>query len=182
MSAEPPTKKQRNIDDWEKHTLNISEAIMKGAEGHSFTEIADSEIQTLQGIGPKAAEVLKTLGLEKVRDLAEYKFFLFARAAKVLAAVEETRVAGSVMNIDKAVDKAFETKTLKELLEAPLSALQGLTTKADDVLKSLGVKSVGDLADFKYAQWAEAIVAMGKFEELKTKDERHKERELNKLA
>ena len=115
----------------------------------------------------------------------------------------------SSMNLDHALDKEHETKSLKEILELPISALEGLTTKADETLKGLGVTTIADLADFKYAAWgtfkhsdcmamlsslliltqhcsiqsstAEAIVTLAPYEETKTKEERHKERELNKL-
>jgi hypothetical protein len=45
-----------------------------------------------------------------------------------------------------------------------------------------GVKSVGDLADFKYCRWAEAIVNISKFEELKTGKERKIDAALKKLG
>lgn len=32
------------------------------------------------------------------------------------------------------------------------------------MLNSLGVKTVGDLAEFKYCKWAEAFVTAAKFE------------------
>ena len=86
------------------------------------------------------------------------------------------------MNLDKALDKEHETKSLKEILELPISAMEGLTTKADDTLKELGVHTISDLADFKYAAWAEAIVYLAPYEETKTKEERHLESELKKLA
>ena len=179
---EPPTKKLRSSDDWSKHTLNISEALKKADEGCNFTEIADKGLETLQGIGPMSKQVLDAMGLATVRDLATYKFYLVARAILTLASTESTRPAGSFMNVDHALDKEFETKSLTELLEAPLSALEGLTEKANETLADMHVKTIKDLAEFKYARWAEAIVEMSKFEELKSKSERHLEMELKKLA
>merc|ERR1712150_74883 len=120
-------------------------------------------------------------GFKTVRDLATYKFYLIANAIKTLAATESTRPEGSIMNIDHAVDKDFEAKSLTELLEAPLSALEGLTGKADAVLKELHVTTIGDLADFKYCKWAGAIIELSKYEELKTKQERKVESALKKL-
>jgi predicted RecB family nuclease len=179
MSAEePPTKKQKNPADWEGHTLNINEAVMKIDEGSNLTGIAEASVSVLQGIGPKSDAVLEALKVETVSDLATYKFFTVARSIKTLAATEEKgkRPSGSVMNIDLILDKEYETKSLNEILEAPVSALEGLTTKADDLLKDLGVKTIGDLADFKYCKWAEAIVTLAKYEELQTKEEKRMEK------
>ena len=66
--------------------------------------------------------------IKSIEDLANWKFFHMARAIATLAAVEESgaRSTECVMNIDEAVDKAFEKKPFKELLDAPPSALQGL--------------------------------------------------------
>jgi len=62
-------------------------------------------------------------------------------------------MSNSTMNLDQALDKEHETKSLKEILELPISALKGLTTKADETLKELGVTTIADLAEFKYAAW-----------------------------
>lgn len=187
MSAEeePPTKKVKSdADDWKNHKLNIAEAVMKADEGSSLTSLATANISTLQGIGLKAESILEVMNVKTVTDLADYKYYKIACSIQALASAETDggRPDGSVMNVDKAMDKEFETKSLKELLEAPLSALEGLTTAADDLLKHLGVKSIGDLADFKYCKWASAIVELSKYEETKTAHERNLERELKKLS
>ncbi len=61
------------------------------------------------------------------------------------------------MRFGKLVDKAWEDKTATEILGAPPSALEGLTAKHDEVLAGLGVKTVGDLARWKYAKRAAAL-------------------------
>lgn len=77
-----------------------------------------------------------------------------------------------MMNVNKMVDKAYETKTLKEIVEAPAAALQGLSDAAGELLEDLGVKTVGDLATFKYCRWAEAIVVAAQYEDVGTEAER----------
>lgn len=179
--GEPEAKKAKTGTGWEDHTLNAAEALMKDKEGLHFSDIV--EIKDLQGIGPHAERVLKALGVSTVKELATYKFFLMARALATMAEVEGKRLTGSVMNVDKAVDKEYETKTFKEICEGPVSCLEGLTEAADTLLKDLGVKTVGDLATFKYCRWAEAMVLLGeKYEFTKTEAERKKERELKKLS
>jgi hypothetical protein len=63
------------------------------------------------------------------------------------------------MNIDKAVDKKYENKTLKEIADSPVDALQGLSAgDAELLLKAFNVKTVRQLANLKYVRWAQAIV------------------------
>jgi predicted flap endonuclease-1-like 5' DNA nuclease len=60
----------------------------------------------------------------------------------------------------KLVDKAWEDKTAAEILDAPPSALEGLTAKHDEVLAGIGIKTVGQLANWKYAKRAAALAAL----------------------
>jgi hypothetical protein len=68
------------------------------------------------------------------------------------------------LNLNNLVDKAYEDKTLKDLLAAPPSALEGLTARHDELLAELGIKSIEDLGKWKYAQRAYAIHALASFE------------------
>ena len=179
-SEEPPAKKTKT--GWESHTLNCAEALMKDDETKHFSELVDAPVQTLQGIGQHSELVLEALGCSTVKDLATYKFFLLARALKTLSETEKgKRLEGSVMNVDKAVDKEYESKTLKEIVEAPTSAIEGLSDKAGELLSSLGCKTIGDLAECKYFCWAEAIVCAANYEEQKTAAERKMEKAMNQL-
>uniref|UniRef100_A0A7S0FNT0 Uncharacterized protein n=1 Tax=Minutocellus polymorphus TaxID=265543 RepID=A0A7S0FNT0_9STRA len=182
MSDEPAPKKVKT--GFEEHTLNISTAIMKDDEGKHFTELIAAEVSTMQGIGPKSAEVAAELNISTVEDLANYKYFKWARALATLAEteVEGDRPGGSMMNVNKMVDKAYETKTLKEIVEAPVAALQGVSDAAGSLLAELHVHTVGDLATFKYCRYAEAIVQAAQYEDVGTDAERKAEREAAKLS
>ena len=68
------------------------------------------------------------------------------------------------MNINHAVDKAFETKTLKELADAPLHALEGISERQGQLLAELGLKTIRDLGEWKHAARARAIVELAKTE------------------
>ncbi len=59
-----------------------------------------------------------------------------------------------------ALDKAHEGKTLKEIVELPPSALQGVAEHADDAWAALGVKSIGDMGTWRYATAAHAIATL----------------------
>jgi len=157
---------------------------MKADEGRFFSDLSEESVSVIQGIGPMASRVLEALKVKTVGDLAKYKYFLIARALKTMAETETKggRPEGSVMNVDRAVDKDFEPKSLQEIVDAPVSALEGLTEAADELFKDLGVKTIGDLGEFKYCRWAEAMVKLGEFEQKKTVAERKAEKELRRLS
>ncbi|EMY70603.1 hypothetical protein [Leptospira vanthielii] len=70
------------------------------------------------------------------------------------------------MNINKAVDKAFESKSLKEIADSPVSALQGLSEGDSELLlKAFNVKTIRDLANLNYVKWAQAIVTLSDTEQ-----------------
>ena len=70
------------------------------------------------------------------------------------------------MNINKALDKDFEGKPLKEILKAPVSALEGVSDADGKKLQeAFGIKSIGELADCKYFHWAVAIKTLADREE-----------------
>ena len=70
------------------------------------------------------------------------------------------------MNINKAVDKAFETKTLKEIANAPVDALEGVSAGDAELLaKAFNIKTISDLGTNKFFLWAQAIVALAEREE-----------------
>ncbi|WP_375497644.1 hypothetical protein [uncultured Jatrophihabitans sp.] len=66
------------------------------------------------------------------------------------------------VKLDKGLDKAWENKTLDEILAAPPSALAGLTEKHDAALAdALGIKTIADLGKNKYFALAGVLVALG---------------------
>jgi len=70
------------------------------------------------------------------------------------------------MNINKAVDKAYEKRSLREILSEPISTIQGLTHLADDALAPLGLRTVRDLGTWRFYLLARAIVTLAEKEEL----------------
>ena len=61
------------------------------------------------------------------------------------------------LNLNKAVDKAHEAKSLQEIISLPPSALQGLPERIDDQLATLRINSIKDLGMFKFYKAAVAI-------------------------
>lgn len=60
----------------------------------------------------------------------------------------------------KKLDKSFEDKSVAEILDAPPSALAGLTEKHDEIFAQLGIETVRDLGSNKYIAFAQALVAL----------------------
>lgn len=62
------------------------------------------------------------------------------------------------MNINEAVDKAYETKSLKEIANSPVDAIQGVSEGDAKLLaEAFNIKTVRDLGTNKFFKWAEAI-------------------------
>jgi hypothetical protein len=69
------------------------------------------------------------------------------------------------MNVDNAVIKAYEEKTLTELVDCPVYAIQGVSEgDAQKLKEAFNVKTIKDLAKLKYVRWAQAIVALAETE------------------
>jgi predicted RecB family nuclease len=64
------------------------------------------------------------------------------------------------VNLSKALDKAWEDKSLEEILAAPPSALAGLTERHDELLRELNIKTIADLGSNKYFAVAGVLVAL----------------------
>lgn len=71
------------------------------------------------------------------------------------------------MNINFVVDKEWEDKSLKEIAEAPIHALQGITPeRAVKLSEALGIKnSIRALGECKYVEWAQALTILAAQEE-----------------
>jgi len=65
------------------------------------------------------------------------------------------------VNLDKALDKAYESKSLAEILDAPVSALAGVSDgDAEHLAAAFGIKTVRDLGSNKYFAVAGVLVAL----------------------
>lgn len=70
------------------------------------------------------------------------------------------------MNINRALDKSWESKSFREILEAPVAALEGVSeADAAKLQEAFGIKTIADLADCKYFHWAVAIKTLSAREE-----------------
>jgi len=68
-----------------------------------------------------------------------------------------------VADIAKFLDKAYEGLEFKDLVDAPVAALAGVSEADAEALKAaFNIKTIGDLATNKYVLWAQAITTLGK--------------------
>jgi hypothetical protein len=64
-------------------------------------------------------------------------------------------------DLNKVLDKAYENKTLTEIVAAPVAALAGVTDKDAKLLNdAFGIKTIGDLGRNKYFRAAAALLAV----------------------
>ncbi len=69
------------------------------------------------------------------------------------------------MNIQAIVDQAFHTKSFRELAEAPISALKGVSqSDARALSQAFGVNTVAELANLNFFKWACAIQTLAEVE------------------
>lgn len=65
------------------------------------------------------------------------------------------------IDLTKGLDKAYENKSLTEILDAPVAALAGVTDKDGELLReAFGIKTVRDLGSNKYFEFASVLVAL----------------------
>jgi len=71
------------------------------------------------------------------------------------------------MNIDTIVDKEYVDKSFREIAEAPVSALRGLSQKDAKALHAaFGVSTVREFAQLNFVRWACAIAILADEEQL----------------
>ena len=62
------------------------------------------------------------------------------------------------MNISTIVDSAYAGKCFRDICNAPLSALHGVSAKDAKALhQAFGITTIGELADLKFVKWASAL-------------------------
>ena len=65
------------------------------------------------------------------------------------------------VTLDKALDKAYENKSLEEILDAPVTALAGVSDgDATRLQEAFNIRTVRDLGANKYFAAAGALVAL----------------------
>jgi len=166
--AEPSPKKRKTAaaSGSDFGGINLNFFLDKAAETCALKDLVNQPVDTLQGLATLGTAALNHRKVRTIKELANWKFYKIARGIVTLRAAQEKdgRDPSTEMNINKALDKEWETKTLDDIVNAPVSALQGLTPKDDELWAKVHVKTIAQLGTWKFAPWAEAICDLAPFE------------------
>ncbi|MBN1698243.1 MAG: hypothetical protein JW881_12075 [Spirochaetales bacterium] len=140
--------------------MNIKNAVDKKFESMSMREILKQPVSAIQGVSEgDAAKMKEAFRISTVEQFSKLRFAKWAWAIQELEKTEKEGHGGNAsFNIDKAVDKAYEGKTLKQILDSPLEALQGLSERQAALLyDAFKIKKVKQLASQRFFSIARSI-------------------------
>eukprot|EP00756_Hemistasia_phaeocysticola_P018360 Hpha_TRINITY_DN15588_c0_g13::TRINITY_DN15588_c0_g13_i1::g.108770::m.108770 len=166
----PSAKRSRvSVPRAEPATINVNKAVMKQDEARPLANIKALSPSSLQGLTQAHATILEKFGITTIEQLGTWNAYQIARGMAALAPFEEAgkRPANSEQNVNRAVHCEHEGKSLQELLKQPLSALVCLPRSIDKEGPKLGLNTLGDLADWKFAKMAEALTRLSHYEATK---------------
>ncbi len=167
--------------------MHINKALDKQYEGDNLKALVRAPIEALEGIGPATAKVLEEVcGIKDIRSMQYFNekveklstddlkkltsifkvntkeellalpFVNWAKAIVTLAPYER-------LNINGALDKEHEGKTLKALVKSSIEVLQGIGPAKKEALNAIGIKTIEDLANLNVAKLDDAqVAALGK--------------------
>jgi len=150
------------------YTFNVNKCLDKKYETSSFNAIIKLPPSALEGLAAHADAELSKFGVHTIADIPKWKFYRIARALVHLVEVEEDgkRDPTSVMNMNGALDKEYELKSLHEIVKSPVNCLQGIGPKHTETLALLHIDTVEKLGNWKFGAWAQALVDLAEFEHL----------------
>lgn len=130
--------------------------LIKAYEETPIADLPASPVHALQGVSQKDEDLLiKSFNVKTIADLARLKYADWA--LEIIEWAQENPEELPDIYTDKLI-KTYEKKKGKLLLKAPAYALQGLSKPdAERLKKAFNVKTIADLANLKYIQWAREI-------------------------
>jgi len=166
------TNEDKNPEELEKlregYLMNVNGALIEAHQGTPFRNVVNMPVTVLQAISDEQAKVLsENFEVRTVRDLANWKFYQVAYSMLALTEVEEKngRHDSSLQNINDAVDKQFEKSSITTIMEQKAQVLQGIGKFLQlQMSKKIGITTMMELANFKPAKYAAALVALADFE------------------
>merc|ERR550517_2233134 len=166
------TKEDKNTEELEKlrdgYLMNVNGALVEAHQGTPLRNVVNLPVTVLQAISDEQAKVLsENFEVRTVRDLANWKFYQIANCVLALGGVEEKngRQDSSLQNINDAVDKQFEKSSITTIMEQKAQVLQGVGKYLQlQMSKKIGITNMMELANFKPAKYAAALVALADYE------------------
>jgi len=166
------TKEEKTPEELEKlregYLMNVNGALVEAHQGTPLRNVVNLPVTVLRAISEEQAKVLsENFEVKTVRDLANWKFYQIANSMLALAEVEEKngRQDTSLQNINDAVDKQFEKSAITTIMEQKAEVLQGVGKFLQQQMsKKIGITTMKELANFKPAKYAAALVALADYE------------------
>lgn len=144
--AEPVTKKQK-LDEGNTEPAKAAPEENGSAEPMKVVE-ATKEVEPIKE-APAAEPAAAPAKEAETKDAPAP-----AAAEEKAAEPKPTGWEGHTMNVNSAIDKESEGKFLSDLATAEVSVLQGIGAVKGSVCEALGVKTVGDLAEYPFYKMA----------------------------
>jgi len=144
---------------FEGNATVCKELMEMGADPEALTRSGQTPADVAKG---SAKEAFRSGGGDAAEDAAADAAAPPAKKARK-AKAKAPRVRS--MNINFAVDKEYEECAFGEIASAPVSALQGVAGKGQEILKRFGVKTVRGLGRWKFYKMAKAITGLSEKEE-----------------
>ncbi len=117
-------------------------------EGQIPLLLIDSPAHAISGISKEDnVKLRKALGINTIHDLANNKYVNIAQAITIFSEFS-----------DAALDKEYESEKFKNLTDAPVSAIAGISKEdATLLMEAFKIKTIRDLAECKYVKIAQII-------------------------
>ncbi|MCB1165204.1 MAG: LysM peptidoglycan-binding domain-containing protein [Leptospiraceae bacterium] len=135
----------------------LNTRIVKAFRHVAPLELPEQPVHAIKGLSEHDGELLyESFWVKTIRDLADLKFVHWAQEICALRDVPQEKIDMSGFR-DK-LNKAYEQTSIKVLMKSPVHVLQGLSEgDADRLEEAFRIHSVKDLANLKFARYAQEI-------------------------
>ena len=135
----------------------LTQRIVKAFRHIPPLELPDAPVHAIKGLSEHDAELLyDSFWVKTIRDLADLKFVHWAQEICALRDVPQEKI--DMYGFQDKLNKAYEQTSIRTLMKSPVHVIQGLSegdaTRLEEAFK---VRSVKDLANLKFARYAQEI-------------------------
>lgn len=143
----------------------IASAIIDQSQAHlSFRELAAAPLGSLAGLSQtEGRQLMDALDVRTVTEFATSRYVMWAQAIVTLAKLDKT--GQPVPGLAGALDPSWQTKPVRNLPAASVSALAGVSDKEAKILAEIfGIKTIADLAGNVHVRKAQVIAHLAMIE------------------
>jgi hypothetical protein len=160
--------------------LNLAKALIHVEADHSLHEMTHLKPSAFIGLEQEAETLLRDLRVFNIEELGAWRYYKTAKAILRLKDIEkgkrvlptegevhEEEKSNNALSINGAVKREYWNKSLHELVHAPVDAMRGFPQWAVHRFANIKhpVKTIEDLANWKFCIWAESISDLARFED-----------------